>query len=100
VEAVRIRSGTLGPDHARTGETQQALGVALFETGNLEEAENRLREALRVRRVALGDGHPDVAETLTALGRLLREDSRAAEADEMLAEARAVSGRRINPPDR
>ena len=87
---------SLGPDHPDTLTSMHEAGDSLFSVGNLEPAEEMLRDTLARRDRVLGRDHPDTLATAQALGSVLTSLGRPAEAQalhEDVSERRAaVSG--------
>jgi len=67
------RRRTLGDQHPDTLRTIDQLGVLLWHTGRLDEAESLLREAFegRSRALTLGEQHPDTKTTKRNLEELM-----------------------------
>lgn len=91
-EALAIRRETLGERHPNVGLALNDLGLALVETGDVEEAEEAYRQALD----AYGADHPWRASTVYNLGRIAEQRGEYAVAEahyrETLAAQRAYYG--------
>lgn len=77
---VRLTNANLGPDHPDTLTAMYEAGDMQCAVGNLEVAEEMLREALAGRERLLGRDHPDTLTVAHALGIVLTNLGRPAEA--------------------
>ncbi len=89
-EALAIRRGLFGEQHADVAVSLSRLGTLFGLRGDLAGAEPFHREALAIRRTALGEEHPRVATTRGALGETLIGLGRYREAEEVLLAAHAL----------
>jgi tetratricopeptide (TPR) repeat protein len=75
--------------------TQEMLGRALADLGQVDEAESLLRAALDGRRKLQGDDDPNVPWRLAELARVLDNHGRSMAAVPIYREALAIAGRKI-----
>mgnify|MGYP001164645990 CR=1 FL=1 len=83
-----LRRGLLPAGHADIAEAMEELGLNQWDQGNLERAEELLRESLSMRSAALGnEPHPDVAAHLLNLALLLKDLKQYDDAEALFREA-------------
>jgi tetratricopeptide (TPR) repeat protein len=92
-----IESRTLGPEHPYTLLTKSNLADALFEDGNVHEAEKVERETLASMARTLGPDHPGTLQDETTLARTLIREGRYAEAEKNAREAFDALNRTMGP---
>ena len=101
IEAVRLQTAALGPDHPARLQSLFLLGIAEGEAGDRPAAIAALREAARVAEVSLPPDHLGRIGSQANLGSALAADRRTAEALPLLRSAsrslRADRGRRADP---
>jgi tetratricopeptide (TPR) repeat protein len=88
--ALDIRQSRLPYDAAAIAETLRSLSDAARLSGNLELAEQQLREAISLFTETHGANHDSVAYAIARLGEVLRMDGRSIEAVETLESAVAI----------
>ena len=69
--AIRRKAFEADGDHSNVAASLTNLGNLLQEKGDLQGAEERLREALEMQRKAYGGEHPEVTEAPGAQRRVL-----------------------------
>jgi tetratricopeptide (TPR) repeat protein len=78
--------------------TRVTLGLALHDSGDLEDAKSVLLEALREGEQALGSSHPTVVSSLFVLGLIAEEQGDLQQAEKRVRQALALENQR-NAPD-
>lgn len=84
-----LKDATTPSGHPGRAQARAALGQALRSVGELEAAEQALREALALREQALDPGDPAIDHTLIDLASLLLERGRADQAEALAVRALA-----------
>lgn len=74
--ALTYQREAFGDDHPNVAKGENNLGVAAFESGDVESGLVHMREALRLHERYLGPDHPQVATLLSNLGGMLIESGR------------------------
>lgn len=72
-EALEAKRRLFGPRHAEVAQAMVALGDALREQGEFDEAQQHLSAALEMQRELLGNRAVELAATFQALGRLAQQ---------------------------
>ncbi len=67
-QALTIRKGALGEDHADVGDSLAAAGSVRVQAGKLDEGLESLRRGLEIQERTLSPDHLDIGTTLLALG--------------------------------
>ena len=98
-EARTLATKVFGPDHYRTADFFNSVGVLYWAQGRYADAETEFRAALAVRRKILPPGHPDTAQTLENVGVQLQSRGRPADAEPLLREALAAWKAAVGPDD-
>jgi tetratricopeptide (TPR) repeat protein len=75
------------------------LGILLYRTHRLSEAEGSLQTALAIYRRELPDSHPRIAEALMGLGQVLVARGQAARGDSLLRKALAIREAKLGVDD-
>ena len=88
--ALQLRRGRHRHDELEVAEAELALGGALVEDGELDQAQELLERALRTREKRLGTRHPDTAFARGRLGRIRFEKGDLAAAEALLGDAAAI----------
>lgn len=89
-DVLRIRRETLGDDHIETAYSKATLGVAFGETGQLDRAEQLLREALEVYLAQYGEDSWSTGIMYRELGKVLSLQGRNDEALSRLKSAHRI----------
>jgi tetratricopeptide (TPR) repeat protein len=71
VEAVKVRSAALGPDHRDVAASKMKIGLVQLSVGNLEKARKAFREIRESFLRVLGFHHPQFAKIMNNLGVVL-----------------------------
>jgi tetratricopeptide (TPR) repeat protein len=71
VDAIHVRSETLGPDHPDVAASKMKIGLIELAAGELEEARKTFRDIREMFLGALGYGHPQFAKITNNLGVVL-----------------------------
>jgi serine/threonine protein kinase/Flp pilus assembly protein TadD len=98
-QSIGIRSRVLGPDHAQTLTTTEALEYVLNKEGRPAEAERLERDTLTARLRILGKHHPDTARSMAYLAWSLLDQGRYSEAEPLQREALEVRRRVLGPAE-
>jgi len=95
--AVLTRKRVLGPDHADTLASMDAVAYVYWHQERFDEAEKLYREALQILRRTVGPDRPESIEALNNLGRMMVQQFRS-DAIPVLSEA-LERARRVLGPD-
>jgi len=90
VDSLQIREKFLGPDHADTGESLNALAILQSQQGRYAESETNFKRALAVREKVFGPDRPETAQTLGNLANTYNEQARYEESEAVFKRALAI----------
>lgn len=88
-EQIRNRQG-LGPEDEAMATALDNLGQLHIDMGNLQPAEDAIREALRIDRRIFGRQHPKIAIRLNSLAQVLQDQEKLNEARRLMLRALAI----------
>jgi tetratricopeptide (TPR) repeat protein len=98
-QAVEIQRTVLGPGHAETLASMNALAVGLEEEGRLPEAEKLARQTLATARQTLGAKNADTLKSMNTLDSILTEEGKYAEAEKLARETVDSARSLLGPED-
>jgi len=98
-EAVKIQRTVLGPGHAETLGSMNALALGLEEEGRLPEAEKLARQTLATARQTLGAKNANTLKSMNTLDTILTEQGKYAEAEKLARETVDSARSLIGPED-
>ncbi|MHC4108410.1 MAG: serine/threonine protein kinase, partial [Planctomycetota bacterium] len=100
VEALRLRQGELGAEHAQSLTTMSELGALYWSQSRYDEAEALQTEALELHRRVLGPEDPETLTAMNNLANLYEELGRYDEAEPLHLEALETRRRVLGPEHR
>ncbi len=96
-EALELRQRLFGPDHPKTAESLQTLGMLNLYRQEFDQAAEALRRALNIRQREYGDDHPLVSDTLLDLGVVMLVEDNMPEASDLMQRSLAIRQKNYGP---
>ncbi len=97
LEAIRILTVALGPEHPEVSNSYNNLGALYNKTDKPQKAADAYRLALKQRMVTIGPDHPSTTASRMGLGVALNKLGERAEAEAMLRDAKAAFAKSLGP---
>lgn len=97
--SLEIDRSALGPNHPETLSTASHLGMALFDAGQLPDAEKLLRATIDSQRGVLGPEHPDTLRSISNLAIVLHNQGHDVDAEKLDRQLIEMQRRVLGPDD-